>query len=188
MPPRKATPPVRCIVCDKLFGYATKSRPYCTRLCKNIATQEKSVCLRCNGYFHPNNAQQVYCGKKCANNVQLLASREYRNLKNKASTFTIFERDNFKCVYCGASAHKGATLHVDHIYPQSYGGGNDVFNLVSSCSDCNVSKGDRPFTEAKTIELWARNKQLDIKFGVITSYDCLVQLFDKNYPKAARKK
>lgn len=34
-------------------------------------------------------------------------------------------------------------LHVDHIHPQSRGGTNDLDNLVTACSDCNIGKGAR---------------------------------------------
>jgi len=34
-------------------------------------------------------------------------------------------------------------LHVDHINPVANGGNNDIFNLVTSCVDCNQGKADR---------------------------------------------
>ena len=33
-------------------------------------------------------------------------------------------------------------LHCDHILPKSKGGSNDLDNLVTSCSECNLGKGD----------------------------------------------
>ncbi|HVQ45126.1 MAG TPA: HNH endonuclease [Candidatus Saccharimonadia bacterium] len=60
----------------------------------------------------------------------------------KGLRFRILARDHFRCVYCGASAHDGARLHVDHVRPRSQGGTNDPSNLVTACSDCNLGKSD----------------------------------------------
>lgn len=50
----------------------------------------------------------------------------------------IFDRDGFKCVYCG-SKHE---LGIDHVIPYSQGGATKPFNLVTCCVDCNATKGD----------------------------------------------
>ena len=57
-----------------------------------------------------------------------------------------FERDNYTCVYCGA--FEGVTLHLDHLYPVSKGGGNDLENLVTACDACNLSKHARIIPDA----------------------------------------
>src|SRR5687767_1642797 len=44
--------------------------------------------------------------------------------------FRVFERDGFKCRYCGRSREGGATLVVDHVIPVARGGRNTVGNLV----------------------------------------------------------
>lgn len=54
----------------------------------------------------------------------------------------IFRRDGYRCVYCGKAAST-----VDHVVPRSRGGANTWKNLVSSCRDCNHSKGDRLLSE-----------------------------------------
>ena len=60
----------------------------------------------------------------------------YRNVR-----YRIYYRDDWKCVYCGASLREGdATL--DHFIPRSKGGTNKSTNLVSSCVRCNSSKSD----------------------------------------------
>lgn len=56
--------------------------------------------------------------------------------------FAVLERDNFTCQYCGISANE-SKLHVDHIIPVTKGGTNDLKNLVTSCEQCNNSKGKR---------------------------------------------
>ena len=54
----------------------------------------------------------------------------------------VFKRDGYKCVECGASKDDGATLHVDHKIPVSKGGTDELDNLQTLCSDCNLNKSD----------------------------------------------
>ena len=54
----------------------------------------------------------------------------------------VFKRDGYKCVECGASKDDGATLHVDHKVPVSKGGTDELSNLQTLCSDCNLNKSD----------------------------------------------
>ena len=54
----------------------------------------------------------------------------------------VFKRDNYRCVECGASKDDGATLHVDHKTPVSKGGTDELDNLQTLCSDCNLNKSD----------------------------------------------
>lgn len=54
----------------------------------------------------------------------------------------VFKRDNYTCVECGARKEDGATLHVDHIIPVSKGGTDELDNLQTLCSDCNLNKSD----------------------------------------------
>jgi hypothetical protein len=55
----------------------------------------------------------------------------------------IFERDDFKCVACGKSAHDGAILHVDHIIPRSKGGKDKMENYQTLCHLCNIGKSNK---------------------------------------------
>ena len=52
----------------------------------------------------------------------------------------VFERDEWRCVYCGYS---GNLLHLDHALPLSRGGSSEPDNLVCACQFCNASKGNR---------------------------------------------
>ena len=54
----------------------------------------------------------------------------------------LFKRDGYRCVECGASKDDGATLHVDHKVPVSKGGTDELDNLQTLCSDCNLNKSD----------------------------------------------
>lgn len=57
----------------------------------------------------------------------------------------IFDRDGWRCVYCGASE---GPFECDHIFPISRGGTNDKSNLATACKPCNRSKA------AKTLLEW----------------------------------
>lgn len=54
--------------------------------------------------------------------------------------FAVLTRDNFTCQYCGAKA-PFVKLHVDHIVPRALDGSNDMGNLITACSECNIGKG-----------------------------------------------
>lgn len=59
----------------------------------------------------------------------------------------IYERDGYKCCYCGrhaeaADAH--AVLTLDHVTPRELGGGHEAGNLVTACLTCNSARRDLP--------------------------------------------
>jgi len=56
---------------------------------------------------------------------------------------SIYSRDGFACVWCGASVEDGARLSLDHLKPKSKGGTNDARNLVTADKRCNDSRGNR---------------------------------------------
>lgn len=67
--------------------------------------------------------------------------------------FDVFRRDNFTCVYCGASS-PDVVLECDHKVPVAKGGKDDRDNLVTACFDCNRGKSakdapDRPTPAGK---------------------------------------
>ena len=79
--------------------------------------------------------------------VELL---NYKPVKNKRVRTNIprglrhevFKRDNYTCVECGISKDDGAILHVDHKIPVSKGGTDELDNLQTLCSDCNLNKSN----------------------------------------------
>ncbi|MBN1474350.1 MAG: HNH endonuclease [Syntrophaceae bacterium] len=74
----------------------------------------------------------------------------------KKIRFEVFKRDSFKCQYCGAAAPE-VLLHIDHIKPVSEGGSNDITNLVTACSKCNLGKSNVPLDD-KTFVMKSRNQ------------------------------
>ncbi len=67
----------------------------------------------------------------------MASSRGARRRRN-----TIFERDGFRCVYCGIT-YPGDALTVDHVQPRVKRGDHSPGNLVSACLRCNTDKGGR---------------------------------------------
>lgn len=55
----------------------------------------------------------------------------------------IYERDNYRCTYCGKQLTR-FTATLDHITPVSKGGDNSAENLKTACLQCNSRKTDRP--------------------------------------------
>ena len=59
----------------------------------------------------------------------------------------IFERDNWRCQYCGTKPSK-TDLNLDHILPRSKGGKTTWDNIVVSCFPCNSKKGSKTIEQA----------------------------------------
>lgn len=53
--------------------------------------------------------------------------------------YSIYARYGGHCAYCGQHM-KQKNMTVDHLVPQSGGGGNNIENLMPSCRDCNTAK------------------------------------------------
>jgi 5-methylcytosine-specific restriction endonuclease McrA len=54
----------------------------------------------------------------------------------------VFERDRYRCVYCG-EVFPADELTVDHVQAQLRGGDRSGGNLVTACTACNTAKGHR---------------------------------------------
>ncbi len=64
----------------------------------------------------------------------------------------VLARDNWTCRSCGRSTkHDGVVLHVDHILPRSKGGTDQIGNLQTLCSKCNIGKSNRDDTDLRTM-------------------------------------
>lgn len=67
----------------------------------------------------------------------------------------IFERDEYRCVYCGEQ-FAAEELTIDHVEPRVRGGDRSDGNLVTACGGCNTLKGHRRLSEFLRSELMAR--------------------------------
>ena len=87
---------------------------------------------------------QEYCGyeitRDYTGNAYTTANR--RRVRH-ALRRCVLSRDDFKCVYCGASPKQNPIirLQIDHIIPVSRGGKSVLENLQTLCEKCNYTKG-----------------------------------------------
>lgn len=63
--------------------------------------------------------------------------RPYRAAIPPEVRAAIYERDDHRCRFCGATE----PLQIDHIFPWSLGGTDEPSNLQTLCAPCNQSKG-----------------------------------------------
>jgi 5-methylcytosine-specific restriction endonuclease McrA len=59
----------------------------------------------------------------------------------------IYEHYGYKCCYCGKKFSVDK-LNIDHVVPRSRGGKTEWSNVVTSCIECNLKKGNKLPQEA----------------------------------------
>lgn len=71
-------------------------------------------------------------------------ANEWKKLRYK-----VLKNSNGICSACGATAHDGAKLHVDHIKPKKHYPelAFQEDNLQVLCADCNIGKGTKDTTD-----------------------------------------
>jgi 5-methylcytosine-specific restriction endonuclease McrA len=74
------------------------------------------------------------------------ASRWTRATDATSHRFAVFDRDGFRCRYCGRDPSDGVLLEVDHVIARANGGDDSLDNLVTACGPCNREKSKRPLT------------------------------------------
>lgn len=67
---------------------------------------------------------------------------------------------NGRFFYCGKSLKEKESIHVDHFIPWSFVQADQLWNLVISCSSCNLSKSDKLATDNFLEALIDRNNHL----------------------------
>lgn len=75
-----------------------------------------------------------------ASQLRQAKARERSEKISPRQRFQVFSRDEYRCVYCGATG-KEAPLHVDHKISLADGGTSEFDNLVTACERCNLGKG-----------------------------------------------
>ena len=79
--------------------------------------------------------------------LQLLGFDRMPKTRIRLSRRNLLLRDDHQCQYCGV--RPGVRhLNVDHVRPRSRGGPHSWDNLVISCRNCNLRKGQRTPEEA----------------------------------------
>ena len=69
------------------------------------------------------------------------AEADFYNIKE--NRLKVYERDEYKCRYCGKQLTR-FTCTLDHVTPVAAGGTNALDNLVTACLACNSKKHQRP--------------------------------------------
>ena len=80
----------------------------------------------------------------------VLLLRKYDRMLLREMKFNrqnLFERDGYRCQYCGNS-FVAKELNMDHVVPRDRGGKTSWENVVTSCIRCNSRKGNRDPNEA----------------------------------------
>ena len=93
-------------------------------------------------YFHTPNVRI-----RVPEVVQLTMFNGFVRHEVRFSRQSVFERDGCVCQYCGKQFPKSQST-IDHVIPQSRGGGETWENLVVACVPCNLRKGNRTPDEA----------------------------------------
>lgn len=123
-----------------------KNKKFCSIDCQSLYIEElkykkkekeAKVCKCCGKTYLSGHSKQIFCSKDCIKNY-------YKNIHISDFTtnrFVIFERDKFRCIYCGKSSIEDKKeLRIEHIIPRSKGGNNNLENIVTSCISCNLEK------------------------------------------------
>ena len=79
-----------------------------------------------------------------------------------AKRLAIYLRDGMACVWCGQrGSDLGYGLTLDHVLP-----GNDHTHLVTACTECNASRGNRALTPEQWVHVdLIRHRPLDLAAG-----------------------
>ena len=106
----------------------------------------KNACLK---LLEARIADLVVTPQAAATSKQKIRIGEGRPITSRTVSaglrLRVYERDRFRCVFCGRSPISDITvqLHVDHKRPYSEDGPTVLENLQTLCSDCNLGKGNR---------------------------------------------
>jgi 5-methylcytosine-specific restriction endonuclease McrA len=82
---------------------------------------------------------------------KVLLLRSYSQVPSYEVKFNrenLFERDHYKCQYCGNQMEE-SQLNMDHVIPRDQGGKTSWENIVTACIQCNSKKANRLPHQAK---------------------------------------
>jgi 5-methylcytosine-specific restriction endonuclease McrA len=77
---------------------------------------------------------------------------------DKTGIYLISAVDRFNGIHIDLYTKDFELMTIDHVVPKCKGGGNELHNLLPSCTECNTAKGGKDY---KTFVEKA-NKQLEI--------------------------
>jgi ATP adenylyltransferase len=77
--------------------------------------------------------------------------------------YEVLSRAKFKCELCGISADE-KSIEVDHIFPKSLGGQDDLTNYQALCYSCNAAKRNTDDTDFREFKTLYENRETDCLF------------------------
>lgn len=131
---------------------------------KNNINYLRMNCAYCGQEFYSRKNTQKYCSKECLDKIGLDKAREWNKKNKREAEFSIFERDGFRCQYCGKTPQDKIKLVIDHIYPISKGGDENHLNLITACSLCNSMKGAKVLQLSMLSYFWNITSKKDIPY------------------------
>jgi hypothetical protein len=181
-------------VCQKQFVRKTRNHIYCSEECRFICSKKalestlevldgsyklvateikaetklyKNLCCSCFQNFDTNDSEEIFCSKRCRG-----GSRKTR------THYAIFNRDGFRCGYCGSSPLKqeNVILSLDHVVPWVISRNDTASNIITSCMDCNCEKHTNiPNNVEEILEIV---KERNIKYKI--NPNCIVNASTKD--------
>jgi 5-methylcytosine-specific restriction endonuclease McrA len=141
-----------CGICGKSMPRHTRNVSYCSDKCQKVRREQineakrtqftEIICDQCDKLFLPINPRQKRCSQACRSAHQ----KNRYEIENKRE-FSIFNRDGFRCIYCGKSSiEDNIKLNIDHLIPFSENNIHSIDNLITSCQKCNTSKYNKILT------------------------------------------
>ena len=125
-----------CAICKQEFDLPHPNAKYCSKECQTkqnkIKQKEKTEkdCWLCNTKF-TGRSNQKFCSPACRNKAT-----------EPRTQFAIFNRDKFKCIYCGRSPlnDQDVELTISHIRPWSSSKDDKADNVATCCKECSKEK------------------------------------------------
>jgi diadenosine tetraphosphate (Ap4A) HIT family hydrolase len=84
--------------------------------------------------------------------------------------YEVLSRAKFKCELCGISADE-KNIEVDHIFPKSLGGKDDLSNFQALCYSCNAAKRNTDDTDFRLFKSLYEHREEKCLFCDIQSND-----------------
>lgn len=118
----------------------------------SITSVRKAIILVMKGVAHveATSGKVLRAARMSLPQPSVVRLLEYRKIPLRANVLSrrnILVRDRYTCVYCRKKL-SNSELTLDHVIPQSRGGGSDWDNLVAACKPCNNRKGSQTPQEA----------------------------------------
>lgn len=137
----EGTDPLKCPRCG------TTAVPYCVRL--DTSEQPHAGAAFCAHCMNQHGAAHIKFLPKPTHTPK-------RKSIGTRARWAVFVRDGWRCAYCGrhrTQLEPDEYLQVDHVHPVALGGTDDMSNLTTCCSTCNLGKAAQSLPEQSAIEV-----------------------------------